>query len=82
MLSDFLIENMGQNCCGGSRLFIEESIYESFLDLLAQKAAEIKMGNPLEPDVNFGPLGRVQKFRKRRIPLSSEKSFNSESVPL
>jgi aspartate-semialdehyde dehydrogenase len=53
---------MGQNCCGGSCLFIEEPIYPSFVDLLIQRAAEIKMGNAFEPGVNFGPLGREDLY--------------------
>ncbi|HEX6843906.1 MAG TPA: aldehyde dehydrogenase [Actinomycetota bacterium] len=46
----------GQTCICGSRLLIQRSIYEPFLERLAAIAAGIRIGNPLDPDTQLGPL--------------------------
>ena len=46
--------NQGQICLCGSRLLIQESIYERFKIALRRKTAEIKIGDPLEADTQHG----------------------------
>lgn len=46
--------NQGQVCLCGSRLLIEESIYEKFKAAFLEKTAEIKIGDPLEDDTQHG----------------------------
>ena len=46
----------GQSCIAGSRLYIQKSIYNEFLDKLAKRAEKIKIGAPLDPDTEMGPL--------------------------
>ena len=48
--------NQGQVCSAGSRLLLEESIYPSFVEALAERARRIKVGPGLEPDTEMGPL--------------------------
>ena len=41
--------NQGQCCCAGSRVFVEESIHDKFVDRLAELNQNRKLGNPLDP---------------------------------
>jgi aldehyde dehydrogenase (NAD+) len=46
----------GQRCTATSRLIVQKGIYKSFIDRLAQRANEIRIGNGLKPEVEMGPL--------------------------
>ncbi len=48
--------NHGQCCCAGSRLFVEEDIYEEVVAGVTARADKIKMGPGLNPDTEMGPL--------------------------
>ncbi len=48
--------NQGQICLCGSRIFVEESIYEQFKKDFVKKVTELKVGNPSEADTNIGAL--------------------------
>jgi aldehyde dehydrogenase (NAD+) len=52
----------GQICCGGSRLFVEQKIYDRFLSKLSDFAATIKVGNGLDPKTEMGPLISQEQF--------------------
>jgi aldehyde dehydrogenase (NAD+) len=46
----------GQSCVAGSRLIVEASVKERFLDILKAKADAIRMGSPLDMATEVGPL--------------------------
>ncbi len=48
--------NAGQTCVCANRLYVQESVYEQFVEKLAAKVAGIKVGNGFEPGVSQGPL--------------------------
>ncbi|KLU65950.1 betaine aldehyde dehydrogenase [Desulfosporosinus acididurans] len=48
--------NQGEVCSAGSRLLIEESIHDKFLERLVERTNQIKVGPGLEEDVEMGPL--------------------------
>ncbi|HCZ9102014.1 TPA: aldehyde dehydrogenase PuuC [Klebsiella michiganensis] len=48
--------NQGQVCIAGTRLLLEESIADRFLDLLKEQAKGWQPGNPLDPDTTMGML--------------------------
>ncbi|MFD2370667.1 betaine-aldehyde dehydrogenase [Brevibacillus sp. GCM10020057] len=45
----------GQVCAAGSRLFVQDSVYDKFLDAFHKKAQSIRVGNPLDPATQMGP---------------------------
>lgn len=45
----------GQVCASGSRLFVQESIYDKFMDVFTTKAKQIQVGDPLDPTTQMGP---------------------------
>ena len=56
--------NQGQICLCGSRIFIEENIYEQFKKDFIQKVSELKVGNPFDIDTNVGALVSKQHLEK------------------
>jgi aldehyde dehydrogenase (NAD+) len=62
--------NTGQSCHAPSRILVQENQVEEVLALLEQEAKEVKVGNPLDPQVTMGPVvnklqfDRVQEYIK------------------
>ena len=48
--------NQGQICLCGSRIFVEESIFEKFKKDFVQKVKQLKVGHPLDASTNIGAL--------------------------
>lgn len=48
--------NQGEVCSANSRIFVQESIFEEFVDLLVEEAKGYYPGNPLDPEVGMGSL--------------------------
>ena len=48
--------NQGEVCSAASRLIVENSIYDRYLEALVAKTKKIKIGNGLDLDVRMGPL--------------------------
>jgi betaine-aldehyde dehydrogenase len=46
----------GQACIAGSRLFVERSIADRFVDDLVELSQRIPLGDPADPDIRIGPL--------------------------
>jgi len=52
----------GQSCIAGSRLYLQKSIYNNFLDKLVNRANKIKLGNPMDSDTQMGPLSSLKQL--------------------
>ncbi len=48
--------NQGQMCTAGSRILIEESAHDQFMEVLAGRAAKMVVGDPLDPKTRMGSL--------------------------
>jgi aldehyde dehydrogenase (NAD+) len=48
--------NSGQICFSGTRLFVERSVQDEFVERLTKYSATLKVGNGLEPGIDLGPL--------------------------
>jgi betaine-aldehyde dehydrogenase len=46
----------GQVCSAGTRLLVQEPVYDDFVTELARRASAIRLGNGLDPDTESGPL--------------------------
>ena len=49
-----ILFNQGQVCCAGSRIFVQEGIYDDFVAKVKEKFAKIKIGDPLDPNTQMG----------------------------
>ena len=54
----------GQSCVAGSRLFLQDSVYDEMLDRIVDKASRIRIGDPQDPDTEFGPLCTLAQIEK------------------
>lgn len=59
-----LFFNMGQCCVAGSRIFVQESIYEEFLSKAIEKAKKRVVGDPFQNGVEQGPQVDETQFKK------------------
>jgi acyl-CoA reductase-like NAD-dependent aldehyde dehydrogenase len=48
--------NAGQDCCARSRILVERSAYDRFLELLIERAAGVQLGDPEQDATEMGPL--------------------------
>ena len=55
-----IFHNQGQACIAGSRLMLHESIADQFLEKFIALAESIKLGNPMDPATEMGPLTSQQ----------------------
>jgi len=55
-----IFHNQGQACIAGSRLLLHEKIADQFLDKFLALAKSIRVGNPLDPQTEMGPLTSTQ----------------------
>ncbi|HID77604.1 MAG TPA: aldehyde dehydrogenase family protein [Planctomycetaceae bacterium] len=59
-----LFMNQGQCCCAGSRLFVEERIYDEFVSKVVQRAKTRRLGDPFDPQTTQGPQVDRSQFEK------------------
>jgi betaine-aldehyde dehydrogenase len=48
--------NAGQDCCARSRILVERSALDRFMELFAEQVRAVKVGDPLDEDTQMGPL--------------------------
>jgi len=53
--------NTGQDCCARSRVFVERSVYEKFVELFVQATRQIVVDDPAKPETQVGPLVSKQQ---------------------
>ena len=58
--------NSGQSCCGIERVYVHESIYESFVAAFAKQVEGYVLGDPMNPETTLGPMVRPQNAEHAR----------------
>ena len=78
--------NCGQDCCARSRILVQRSIYEEFMERFARRTAALQVGQPLDEKTEIGPL--ISAGQRQRsldyIALGQEEGaelVNGGSVP-
>src|SRR5262250_855992 len=59
-----LFFNQGQCCCAGSRLFVEEKVYDEFVSKSTERAKRRQVGDPFDPKTEQGPQVDKDQFEK------------------
>jgi aldehyde dehydrogenase (NAD+) len=54
----------GQTCVAGSRLLLQDSIHDAFLERLLESAAMARIGDPMSADTQIGPITTEPQYRK------------------
>ncbi|MGE0501513.1 MAG: betaine-aldehyde dehydrogenase [Rhizobiaceae bacterium] len=63
MLGNFY--STGQVCSNGTRVFVQQGIYGKFLDRLTERTKKIRIGDPLDPETQMGPL--ISKTQHEKV---------------
>lgn len=56
--------NQGHVCCAGSRLFVQENIYELVINKLKHRLKTLRMGNPLDKNTDIGAINSKMQLKK------------------
>ena len=75
-----LFFNQGQSCCAGSRTFVEEKIYDEFVERSAARAKKRRVGDPFSPRTEQGPLVDANQFEKVLAYIESGKRAGARLV--
>ncbi|MER2535323.1 MAG: aldehyde dehydrogenase family protein [Rhizobiaceae bacterium] len=63
-LVDGIWFNQGQVCCAGSRLLVQESVAEAFIDKVKRRMTKLVLGDPLDKNTDIGPLVDRTQFER------------------
>ncbi|MDH5641783.1 MAG: aldehyde dehydrogenase family protein [Nitrospira sp.] len=72
--------NKGEVCTAGSRLFVEESIYDEVVEKLAARAGKMKCGNPLDDACRYGPQNNKAQFETTMSYIEAGKEEGAKLV--
>jgi aldehyde dehydrogenase (NAD+) len=83
-----IVQNAGQTCSAGSRLLVQESIYDKFIDKVARLFSEVRVGTP-EMDLDCGPIvsakqqkrvkGFIDEAKASGVPVLAEGTIASDA---
>lgn len=59
-----LFFNMGQCCCAGSRIYVQESVYDEFVKKSVERAKKRTVGDPFSDEIEQGPQIDPEQFQK------------------
>jgi acyl-CoA reductase-like NAD-dependent aldehyde dehydrogenase len=78
-LVDGAFYNSGQSCCGIERIYVHESVYENFIEGCVELTKQYKLGNPLDPETNLGPMAKRSgaEIVRRHIEQAIQKGGQS-----
>ena len=71
--------NAGQDCCARSRILVERSAYDRFLDLLVEATRSMKVGDPEDPATEMGPLVSAEHREKVASYVNGDVAFRAEA---
>ncbi|GIU94601.1 MAG: aldehyde dehydrogenase [Gaiellaceae bacterium] len=70
--------NQGHVCCAGSRLLVQESIYEPLLAKLKRRLSTLRVGDPLDKNTDVGAINSRAQLEKIRELVASGKEEGAE----
>ncbi len=61
--------NSGQSCCGIERIYVQQDVYQDFVEGFVEKVKEYQIGNPLDQSTTLGPMVRpdAKKYIQAQI---------------
>jgi aldehyde dehydrogenase (NAD+) len=70
--------NQGHVCCAGSRLLVQESIYEPVIEKLKRRLATLRVGDPLDKNTDVGAINSRQQLDKITELVASGEAEGAE----
>ncbi len=74
-----VFDNAGQDCCARSRILVEASVYDRFVDLLVEATRRVKVGDPEDDATEMGPLVSAAQRETVASFLEGEPLFRGET---
>jgi acyl-CoA reductase-like NAD-dependent aldehyde dehydrogenase len=62
---DGVFDNAGQDCCARSRILVQRSVHDRFLELLEPAVKAVRVADPRSPDAQMGPL--ISAAQRERV---------------
>lgn len=78
MLANFY--SSGQICSNGTRVFVQRGVMDRFLDRLAARAATVRMGDPMDPETQHGPIISDDQLHKIRGYIATAQAEGARLV--
>ncbi|MFZ4812276.1 MAG: aldehyde dehydrogenase family protein [Ilumatobacteraceae bacterium] len=76
-----VFDNSGQDCCARSRVLVERSMFERFVELFVDASGRFTVGDPTSPDTAMGPLVTEQHLQRVRGFTDGLETVWTGSVP-
>ena len=70
----------GQSCVAGSRLYVERAAHDRLIDILKAKAAKIRIGDPLDPATEMGPLATLRQRERIEAVLAQSVAAGAKII--
>jgi aldehyde dehydrogenase (NAD+) len=70
--------NQGHVCCAGSRLLVQESIYEPVIEKLKHRLTTLRVGDPLDKNTDIGAINSRQQLEKIQELVASGEEEGAE----
>jgi aldehyde dehydrogenase (NAD+) len=70
--------NQGHVCCAGSRLLVQESIYEPVISKLKRRMGTLRVGDPLDKNTDVGAINSQQQLEKIKELVAAGEAEGAE----
>ncbi len=72
--------NSGQSCCGIERIYVDESIFDNFIESFKEQTEKYNLNNPLEESTNLGPVVKLSAANTIREQISNAISNGAKNI--
>ena len=72
--------NSGQSCCGIERIYVDEKIYEDFIDGFKSLTEKYILDNPLDKSTNLGPVVRINAAKNIRSQVINATNQGARNI--
>ena len=69
-LVDGAFYNSGQSCCAVERIYVDEAVWQPFLDGFVEATLQYRLGDPLDPETSLGPMASAAGADKVRRQIA------------
>ncbi|HEX6490825.1 MAG TPA: aldehyde dehydrogenase family protein [Gaiellaceae bacterium] len=73
--------NAGQDCCARSRILVQRSVYDRFLELLVEATKAVRVGNPEDEATEMGPLISAEQREKVAAYVDGSVAYQGSTPP-
>ena len=57
-----MFANAGQDCCARSRVLVQRSVMDEFVDAMVERTRALRVGDPTDPETEIGPMIVPQSY--------------------